>query len=68
MVVELKVKENYKILVFGDSFMVGNIGGELNEVLDKFYIIYFLKLLRENYLNVMFDVNNKGIYGELVCG
>lgn len=68
MAVESKVKENYKILAFGDSLTAGNIGGELNEALDKPYTIHLSKLLRENHPNATFDVNNKGIYGELVCG
>ena len=68
MAAESKAKENYKILAFGDSLTTGNIGGELNEALDKPYTIQLSKLLRENHPNVTFEVNNKGIYGELVCG
>jgi len=57
-----------RILAFGDSLTTGNIGGELNEALDKPYTIHLSKLLRENHPDIAFDVNNKGIYGELVCG
>lgn len=65
----VKISEKlYWILVFGDSFIIGNIGGELNEVMDKFYMICFLKLLRDNYFDYVFKVDNRGIYGELVCG
>ena len=68
MAAESKPKKNYRILAFGDSLTTGNIGGELNEALDKPYTICLSKLLRENHPNIAFDVNNKGIYGELVCG
>lgn len=68
MAAESKPKRNYRILAFGDSLTTGNIGGELNEALDKPYTICLSKLLRENHPNIAFDVNNKGIYGELVCG
>ena len=61
-------EDNFRILAFGDSLTTGNIGGELNEALDKPYTIRLLKLLRESHPNIAFDVNNKGIYGELVCG
>ena len=68
MAAESKAKENFTILAFGDSLTTGNIGGELNEALDKPYTIHLSKLLRENHPNIAFNVNNKGIYGELVCG
>ena len=61
-------KRLYRILAFGDSLTTGNIGGELNEALDKPYTIRLLKLLRENHTDFAFEVDNKGIYGELVCG
>ncbi|KAL9951008.1 hypothetical protein ACROYT_G043594, partial [Oculina patagonica] len=58
----------YRILAFGDSLTTGNIGGELNEALDKPYTIHLSRLLGENHRNASFEVDNKGIYGELVCG
>lgn len=68
MAAESKAEENLRILACGDSLTTGNIGGELNEALDKPYTISLSKLLRENHPDIAFDVNNKGIYGELVCG
>ena len=58
----------FRILAFGDSLTTGNIGGELNEALDKPYTIRLAKLLRENHPHSSFEVDNKAIYGELVCG
>lgn len=68
MAAESKAEKIYRILAFGDSLTTGNIGGELNEALDKPYTIRLSKLLKENHPNIAFDVNNRGIYGELVCG
>ncbi|XP_078352844.1 uncharacterized protein LOC144637657 [Oculina patagonica] len=56
----------YRILAFGDSLTKGRI--DLNQALGRPYIIHLSKLLRENHPNASFEVDNKGIYGELVCG
>ena len=61
-------KNIFRILAFGDSLTTGNIGGEENKALDKPYTIRLSKLLMENHPNLKFEVDNKGIYGELVCG
>ena len=58
----------YRILAFGDSLTAGNVGGELNEGRDKPYTIRLSKLLKENHPNTSFQLDNKGIYGDLVCG
>lgn len=58
----------YRILAFGDSLTTGNTGGELNEAMDKPYTIHLSKLLRDNHPDYAFKVDNRGIYGELVCG
>lgn len=62
--------KNFKIriLAFGDSLTTGNTRGEENLALDKPYTVYLSKLLNENHPDVEFEVDNKGIYGELVCG
>ena len=57
-----------RILAFGDSLTTGNTGGEENIQLDKPYTIRLSQLLAENYPSLKFEVENKGIYGELVCG
>lgn len=61
-------KNLFRILAFGDSLTTGNIGGELHEAFDKPYTIGLLNLVRENHAGTSFEVDNMGIYGELVCG
>ena len=57
-----------RILAFGDSLTTGNTGGEENKALDRPYTIRLSKLLSENHPSLKFNVENKGIYGEFVCG
>ena len=61
-------KTLFRILAFGDSLTTGNTGGEEDKAMDKPYTIRLSKLLVEKHPNLEFKVDNKGIYGELVCG
>lgn len=61
-------KNLIRILAFGDSLTTGNTGGNENLALDRPYTVHLSKLLNENHPDIEFEVDNKGIYGELVCG
>ena len=61
-------KALFRILAFGDSLTTGNTGGEEDKAMNKPYTIRLSKLLVEKHPNLEFKVDNKGIYGELVCG